>query len=65
MSADRSDRAWPLLDEAIQCMKKDPLVKRVLGDHIFEKYIEAKELEWKEYKNCVSQWEIDSYLAKY
>lgn len=53
------------LHEAVQEMKKDKLVKAVLGEHIFEKYIEAKELEWQEYKTRVSHWEIENYLAKY
>ncbi len=53
------------LDEAITEMKKDSLVKEVFGEHMFEKYIEAKELEWTEYKTRVSHWEIDNYLMKY
>ena len=50
---------------AVGEMKKDPLVRQVLGEHIFTKYIEAKELEWLEYKTQVSRWEIDNYLSKY
>ena len=42
------------LHEALQEMKTDKLIRQVLGDHIFEKYLEAKELEWSEYKNRVS-----------
>ena len=53
------------LHEAIEEMKKDALARTVLGDHIFGKYIEAKELEWSEYKTRVSHWEIENYLAKY
>lgn len=53
------------LNEALIEMKKDGFVKKVLGDHLFEKYVEAKELEWQEYRKRVSGWEIDSYLAKY
>jgi glutamine synthetase len=53
------------LAEALGEMKKDKLVERVLGSHVFEKYLEAKELEWKEYKNRVSHWEVEQYLAKY
>ncbi len=53
------------LHEALQEMKKDSLVRHVLGEHIFEKYIEAKELEWVDYKTRVSEWEIESYLSKY
>jgi glutamine synthetase len=50
---------------AVGEMKKDPLVRQVLGEHVFTKYIEAKELEWLEYKTQVSRWEIDNYLSKY
>jgi glutamine synthetase len=53
------------LHEAIEEMKKDKLVRAVLGEHVFGKYIEAKEHEWREYKNCVSRWEIENYLSKY
>ncbi|MBN2811829.1 MAG: type I glutamate--ammonia ligase [Spirochaetales bacterium] len=53
------------LNEAVQEMKKDPLIKQVLGNHIFEKYIEAKEKEWLDYKVRISQWEIDQYLTTY
>ena len=53
------------LHEAIEEMKKDKLVRKVLGEHVFEKYIEAKELEWTDYKHRVTEWEIESYLAKY
>lgn len=53
------------LYEAITEMKKSALVKEVLGEHIFNKYIEAKTLEWDEYTKQVHQWEIDKYLKKY
>ena len=51
--------------EAISEMKKSSLVRDVLGEHIFNKYIEAKTLEWNEYVKQVHQWEIDKYLKKY
>lgn len=53
------------LDEAILEMSQSSFVKSVLGEHIFEKYIEAKQEECYEYKTRVSGWEIDSYLKKY
>lgn len=53
------------LEEAIKEMKKSELVRQVLGDHIFYKYIEAKTTEWDEYRTKVSKWEIDQYLPKY
>ena len=53
------------LAEAIAEMSKSSFIKDVLGDHIFSKYVEAKEAEFKEYSTRVSRWEIDSYLKKY
>lgn len=53
------------LQEAILEMKKSSLVREVLGEHVFNKYIEAKTLEWDEYTKQVHQWEIDKYLKKY
>lgn len=53
------------LEEATKEMKKSGFVKEVLGNHIFEKYIEAKTEEWNEYKTKVAQWEVDQYLTKY
>ena len=53
------------LFEALDEFKKDPLAIDTLGDHIFEKYIEAKEKEWDEYRTQVTQWELDEYLFRY
>ncbi len=53
------------LGEALAEMKKDTLIRDVLGEHSFEKYIEAKELEWLDYKTRITKWEVDNYLAKY
>lgn len=53
------------LHEAVEELKKDDFVKSVLGDHISNKYIEAKTTEWNEYRAAVSQWEIDEYLYKF
>jgi glutamine synthetase len=50
------------LKEAIDELKKDNLMKEVLGEHIFNKYIELKEREWKEYSINVTNWEINKYL---
>ena len=32
---------------------------------IYDKYIEAKEAEWNDYRAAVTQWEIDEYLYKF
>ena len=53
------------LEEAIADMSGSQFVKGVLGQHIFDKYIEAKTGECYEYNTRVSQWEVNSYLTKY
>ena len=53
------------LGEAIHEFKHSDFMRTCMGDHVFQKYIEAKEEEWKEYRTRVSQWEIDKYLGKY
>ena len=50
------------LEEALQEAKESDLVKEVLGDHIFEKFVESKEAEWREYSKFVSEWERDRYF---
>lgn len=52
------------LHEALEELKADPFVRSVLGEHIVEKFAEAKEAEWKEYITQVSEWELGQYLAK-
>ena len=50
------------LKEAIDFFEKSELMKASLGDELFEKYLEAKNREWDEYKMKVTQWELDKYL---
>ncbi len=52
------------LKDAIKELKSDPLMKKVLGEHCFNKYVEAKEIEWDAYRCLVTDWEIESYLNK-
>jgi glutamine synthetase len=44
--------------------EKSDLVKKVLGDHVFNKFIENKKIEWDMYRTHVSQFELDRYLPK-
>jgi glutamine synthetase len=53
------------LGEAVEALKADPLMREALGDHIYERYVEAKTQEWDEYRIDVSQWELDRYLSIY
>jgi glutamine synthetase len=53
------------LEEALYELKNDPVISGALGSHALNRFIEAKELEWNEYRTKVSQWEIDQYLTKF
>lgn len=48
--------------EALEELKKDKPIQEVLGEHLFERYIDVKTKEWDEFKKQVTSWEIDTYL---
>ncbi len=53
------------LAEALVEMSNSALVKDVLGDHVYEKYTEAKWAEWDSFRTTVTEWERDRYLLLY
>ena len=53
------------LKEAINELKSNPLSRETLGEHILEKYVEAKEKEWDSFRTAVTDWELDEYLSVY
>jgi glutamine synthetase len=50
------------LYEAIEQVEKSKLIKDTLGDHVFEKLIENKKIEWDRFRTHVSKYEVDTYL---
>jgi len=50
------------LGEAIEVFAGSELMRKALGDHIFERYVELKREEWDEYRVQVTQWELEKYL---
>jgi glutamine synthetase len=50
------------LYEAIFEVEQSELVKEALGEHIFNKFIENKKIEWDMYRTHVSQYEIEKYM---
>ncbi len=50
------------LYEAIQELKKNSLMREVLGDHLYKRYIRTKTEEWNEFKMQVTEWERGKYL---
>lgn len=49
---------------AILEAEKSELVRKVLGEHIFNKFIENKKIEWDHYRTHVSKYELDRYLPR-
>jgi glutamine synthetase len=50
------------LFEALQEVENSTLVREALGDHIFNKFIANKKIEWDKYRTHVTQYEIEKYL---
>ncbi|MCM8800132.1 MAG: glutamine synthetase family protein [Candidatus Omnitrophica bacterium] len=50
------------LYEAIKITERSDLVKESLGEKVFDYFIRNKKLEWDEYKQQVTQYEIEKYL---
>ncbi len=53
------------LKEALDELANNPIAKETLGEHILEKFIEAKEKEWDSFRTHVTDWERDAYLKIY
>ncbi len=53
------------LNEALEAMEQCDLVSDALGLNVFERFLEAKRIEWNEYVLEVSPWEIERYLLTY
>jgi glutamine synthetase len=53
------------LREALDELRADPVITEALGEHIYERFAEAKTEEWDEYRMQVSQWELDRYLGSF
>ncbi|OGP75271.1 MAG: glutamine synthetase [Deltaproteobacteria bacterium RBG_13_58_19] len=50
------------LFEAIEETAKSELVRGALGDHIFNKFLDNKHIEWDNFRMHVSNYEIERYL---
>ena len=50
------------LGEAIDELERDDLVRQALGDHVYDRFVEAKRAEWDEYRGQISSWELERYL---
>jgi glutamine synthetase len=48
--------------EAIHLTEQSELVRRALGDHIFDAFIKNKKIEWDQYRTQVTDYELKRYL---
>ena len=48
--------------EAIMLAEKSELVRKALGDHLFEAFIKNKKIEWDHYRTQVTDYELKKYL---
>ena len=53
------------LSEAINEFESSDFVKEKLGIQIFNEYVEAKKIEWNEFNNAITDWEIKKYLERF
>jgi glutamine synthetase len=52
------------LSEALAVFKKSDLMRGTLGDHVFEKFIANKSIEWDSYRQVVTGYEIRHLLPR-
>ncbi|MEI8348937.1 MAG: glutamine synthetase family protein [Candidatus Omnitrophota bacterium] len=51
------------LGHAIAISEGSELVKKILGNHIFPRFVELKKKEWDDYRIQVPQYELNRYLS--
>jgi len=49
--------------EAIQITERSEVVRKALGEHLFNAFIENKKIEWRNYSAHVSDYELDKFLS--
>lgn len=50
------------LGEAIAITEQSELVKKTLGEHIFNRFVNLKKKEWEEYRIRLTKYELDNLL---
>jgi glutamine synthetase len=48
--------------EATLLAEKSVLVRKALGEHVFEAFIQNKKIEWNQYRSQVTEYELKKYL---
>ena len=50
------------IEEAVNELEADTVLKKALGKHLTEQFITAKRREWREFLTQVTPWEVEQYL---
>lgn len=53
------------LGEALDELQHDSVVQEALGEHAYQRFLEAKRLEWDDYRKQVTPWEVQHYFSVY
>jgi len=48
--------------EATLLTEKSEVVRRALGNHVFDAFIQNKKIEWDQYRTQVTDYELTRYL---
>ncbi|MEW5785562.1 MAG: type I glutamate--ammonia ligase [Bacillota bacterium] len=64
-AAHNIDRLPATLYEAVIELDNNELIKDALGNHIYNRFREARLREWEDYKLQVHDWEVKQYLARF
>ena len=50
---------------SIEAFAADPISQEIMGEDLYNSYIQLKTSEWWSYHNTISEWEIQHYLTKF
>jgi len=53
------------LEEALDELERDEVIKEALGEHIYNRFMEAKRIECYNYRIQVHPWELEQYLTRF
>lgn len=53
------------LEEALECLKGDEVLRAAVGEHFFTHFYEAKKAEIDQFRLHVTDWELQKYLEVY
>ena len=50
------------LFDAVSATEKSKVVRRALGEHVFNSFVQNKKIEWNEYRTQITAYELKRYL---